>query len=124
MVVVPNALIFSASGGTAETQTVTVNIPNTWQIVGRPSWITASPESGSSSGMTVSVTAIPYSGTVQRQGSLVFADMTTNQVSIVTCIQNAGEGEILAVSPSMLRYGESGGTATLTIIANTDWTIA
>lgn len=122
--VTPNALIFSASGGTAETQTVTVNIPNTWQIVGRPSWITASPESGGGSGMTVSVTAIPYSGTVQRQGSLVFADMTTNQVSIVTCIQNAGEGEILAVSPSMLRYGESGGTATLTIIANTDWTIA
>ncbi len=121
--VTPNALIFSASGGTAETQTVTVNIPNTWQIVGIPSWITATPNSGTTRGVTVSVTAIPYSGTVQRQGSLVFADMTTNQVSIVTCIQNPAEGEMLAVSPSSLRYNYEGGEATLTIIANTDWTI-
>lgn len=121
--VTPNALIFSASGGTAETQTVTVNIPNTWQIVGIPSWITATPNSGTTRGVTVSVTAIPYSGTVQRQGSLVFADMTTNQVSIVTCIQNAADGELLAVSPSSLRYNYRGGTAQLTIISNTDWTI-
>ena len=121
--VVPNALIFSASGGTAETQTVTVNIPNNWQIVGYPSWVTATPSSGTTRGVTVSVTAIPYSGDVQRQGSLVFADMTTNQVSIVTCIQNPGEGEILAVSPSRLVFNQNGGTAQLTIIANTDWTI-
>lgn len=121
--VVPNALIFSASGGTAETQTVTVNIPNNWQIVGYPSWVTATPSIGTTRGVTVSVTAIPYSGDVQRQGSLVFADMTTNQVSIVTCIQNPGEGEILAVSPSSLRYDYRGGEARLTIISNTDWTI-
>ena len=120
--VVPNALIFSASGGTAETQTVTVNIPNNWQIVGYPSWVTYSPSAGTGT-TTVSVTAIPYSGTEQRQGSLVFADMTTNQVSIVTCIQNPGEGEILAVSPSRLVFNQNGGTAQLTIIANTDWTI-
>jgi hypothetical protein len=115
----PEVLIYDATGGT---QTVTVSIPNAWQIVGRPNWITTDVTGGTGSA-TVNVTAIPYSQTVQRQGSLVFADMTTNKVSIVMCIQNEAAGEILAVSPSRLVFNESGGTATLTIIANTDWTI-
>lgn len=115
----PNVLIFDATGGT---QQVTVSIPNNWQVVGRPNWVTTNPSSGSGV-TTVDVYAIPYSSTVQRQGSLVVADMTTNQASVVTCIQNAGEGEILAVSPSRMVFGSEGGTAQLTIIANTDWTI-
>lgn len=115
----PAYLVFDATGGTA---TTTVNISEGWQIVGYPSWVTYSPSAGTGT-TTVTVTAIPYSGTEQRQGSLVVANMTTNQAYVVTCIQNPGEGEILAVSPSEIRFRASGGQATLTIIANTDWTI-
>lgn len=115
----PTYLVFDATGGTA---TTTVNISEGWQIVGYPSWVTYSPSAGTGT-TTVTVTAIPYSGTEQRQGSLVVANMTTNQAYVVTCIQNPGSGEILAVSPSEIRFRASGGQATLTIIANTDWTI-
>ena len=115
----PSYLVFDATGGTAST---TVNIQVGWQVVGYPNWVTYSPSAGTGT-TTITVTAIPYSGSEQRQGSLVIANMTTNQAYVVTCIQNAGEGEILAVSPSELRFSGAGGEATITIIANTDWTI-
>jgi len=121
--VTPAYLLFSASGGTAETQDITVQMSDDWKIVGYPAWVTFSPASGTSGTTTVSVTAIPYSGDVQRQGSLVVVNLATGEPYIVTCIQNPGEGEILAVSPSSLRYNYRGGEARLTIIANTDWTI-
>ena len=115
----PSYLVFDATGGTA---TTTVNIAVGWQVVGYPNWVTYSPSAGTGT-TTITVTAIPYSGSEQRQGSLVIANMTTNQAYVVTCIQNAGDGELLAVSPSELRFSGAGGQATLTIIANTDWTI-
>ena len=116
----PSVLVYEASGGP---QNVLVNIPNTWQVVGRPNWVVTTPSSGYTSGMTVEVYAQPYSGNAQRTGSLVFADMTTNKVSVVNCIQNPGDGEVLAVSPRSIVFESSGGTATLTIISNTDWVI-
>ena len=115
----PSYLVFDATGGTAST---TVNIQVGWQVVGYPNWVTYSPSAGTGT-TTITVTAIQYSGSEQRQGSLVIANMTTNQAYVVTCIQNAGDGEILAVSPSELRFSGAGGEATITIIANTDWTI-
>ena len=115
----PNVLVYDATGGTKQ---VTVSIPNAWQVVGRPNWITVSPTSGAGLG-TIDVYAVPFSGQQERQGSLVIADMTTNQASIVTCIQDGGDGELLAVSPRSIVFESSGGTATLTIISNTDWVI-
>lgn len=118
----PGFISFTATGGTADTQTVTVNVDDPWQIVAYPNWVTFSPSSGTGS-TTVDVVAIPYSGNVDRTGTMVFYDTVTRGTAIVAVSQAAGQGEILAVSPSELRYTHTGGTATLTIIANTDWTI-
>lgn len=120
--VTPAILLYDATGGT---QSISVNIEDSWRIVGYPSWIAFSPSAGTGT-TSVSVTAIPYSGAEQRSGSLVIVNMDTSAPYIVTCIQQPASGgeEILAVSPSSLRFTSSGGTATLTIIANTDWTIA
>lgn len=120
--VVPGYISFTATGGTADTQTITVNNNNAWQIVAYPNWVTFNPSSGTGS-TTVDVVAIPYSGNVDRTGTMVFYDTVTRGTAIVAVSQAAGQGEILAVSPSELRYTHTGGTATLTIIANTDWTI-
>ena len=115
----PNLLMFDATGGT---KTLNINIPNDWMVASKPDWITtASSGSGIS---TITVTAPPYSGSYNRQASMVVADMNTNVGYLVTCIQYAAEGELLAVSPSQLRFAPTGGTATMTIISNTDWTIA
>lgn len=121
--VTPAFLSFTASGGTAETQTVTVGDVDTWQIVAYPNWVTYNPVSGSGS-TTVSITAIPYSGTETRTGTIVFYDTVSRTTSLVVVSQSGAQGEILAVSPSSLRFANTGGTAQITIIANTDWTIA
>lgn len=120
--VVPGYISFTATGGTADTQTITVNNNNAWQIVAYPNWVTFNPSSGTGS-TTVDVVAIPYSGNVDRTGTMVFYDTVTRGTAIVAVSQAAAQGEILAVSPSSLRFTDTGGTATLTIIANTDWTI-
>ena len=120
--VTPAYISFSASGGTAETQTVQVNINDNWQIVAYPTWVSFSPSSGTGS-TTVSVTAVPYSGSETRTGTMVFYDTVTTTTSLVIVNQTGASGELLAVSPSSLRYSNRGGEARLTIIANTDWTI-
>lgn len=119
-VVYPNALYFDYTGGT---QTVSVSLPENWQVVGQPSWITYTPSAGTESG-AINVTADAYSGGGQRQGSLVIADMSTNIAYVVTCVQGSGDGEILEVSPLSLTFPIGGGTLLLSIISNTEWTIS
>lgn len=116
----PNALIYSASGGTSA---ITIDIQSNWSIVARPGWCTLSSVSGSTPG-SVNVTASPYSGDQERQGTIVVYDSVNNKTYLVTVIQNAAQNEMLAVSPSQLTFPASGGTLLLTIISNTDWTIA
>lgn len=118
----PGYVDFTASGGTAETQTVTVNTTDPWQVVARPGWVTITPSSGTGV-TTVSIVANPYSGAEARTGTIVFYDTTTMGTALVITNQEAPQGEMLAVSPSALRFDASGGTKTLTIISNTDWTI-
>ena len=118
--VTPSVLYFESTGGA---QTVSVNIDNNWAVVGYPSWTILSTQSGSTIG-TIDVTVEPYSGTAQRNGSIVIYDSTGFATYVIAVLQNMSEDEILAVSPSSLRFGPSGGTATLTIISNRGWTIA
>lgn len=117
--VTPAFLNFDATGGTEQ---VTVNVTESWQIVAQPNWVSFSPASGTGVA-NVSITAIPYSGGATRSGTMVFYDTVTKTTSLVVVTQEAAAGEILAVSPSTLHFAASGGTATLTIISNTDWTI-
>lgn len=118
----PSILMFDATSGTSA---VTVSISDNWQAVSYPSWVVVSPSSGTSGTTSVDITAIPYSQSDTRTGSVIFVNLTNSEPFIVTCIQTGvapGE-EILGVSPSSLRFTSSGGTTQLTIIANTDWTI-
>lgn len=117
--VTPGALMYDSSGGT---QVLTVSIDNAWQVVGYPAWVSVSALSGSTSG-TIDVTAIPNSGG-ERTGTLAVYDTVTHQAYQVYVTQSASSGEVLAVSPSRLTFPASGGTILLTIISNTDWTIA
>jgi hypothetical protein len=116
----PDVLVFNASGGTSA---VTVDIHNTWMVVANSPWVSVSPDSGSTADV-VDVTAQPYSGTEQRQGIVVFFDSATTKTYQVTVLQLPVSGEILAVNPSRLTFPASGGTILLTVISNTDWTIA
>ena len=118
-VVFPSALYFEYTGGT---QTVTITLPHNWQVVGQPSWITYTPSAGTGSGV-INVTAAPYSGNAQRQGSLVIADMSTNVAYVVTCVQGNSDGEVLEVSPLSLTFPIGGGSLLLSIVSNTEWTI-
>lgn len=119
--VYPDLLVFAATGGTSA---ITVDIQNGWAIVAKPLWVNTSSSSGSTAG-TVTAGPIPYSGSEDRQGTIVFCDTVTSKNYQVTVIQTGvGEGEILAVSPGTLTFPASGGTLLLSIISNTNWTIA
>lgn len=118
--VTPEVMIFTASGGTSA---LTVNIGGNWSVVARPGWVTMSTTAGTTSG-TTNVTVQPYSGTEERQGTIVVYDTTNSKTYQITVIQQPADTEILAVSPSRLTFPASGGTILLTIISNTDWTIA
>lgn len=116
----PEILVFDATGGTSA---VTVSIPNVWRIVAYSPWLSFSASSGASP-TTINITASPQSSQEERQGVVVFYDTVSTKSYLVTVIQGGAQGEILAVSPSRLRFPASGGTILLTIISNTDWTIA
>lgn len=118
-IVTPNFSVFEATGGS---QTITVKIPHQFRVVGYPSWVTYTPSSGAGV-TTVTVTANPYSGDNQRQGSLVIADMTSNQAYVVTCIQDPADGEMIVAIPNPLVFPHAGDEKTLRITSNVDWTI-
>lgn len=117
----PSYLDYPSTGGTGSTY-VEVNTEDPWQIVAYPNWVSFSQSTGTGYTQVV-ITAIPYSGSETRTGTIVFYDSVTKGTALVTVNQNASSGELLAVSPTEIRYTPNGGVATLRIITNTDWTI-
>lgn len=120
-VVSPTSMLFYATGGS---QTITIKL-NSWSVVSTPQWATVSQSSGSTTGTTV-VTVPPYSGTEQRVHPVIILDTDPqgdHTAYVVLLTQLPPEGEMLAASPSSFRFSPEGGTGTITIISNTDWTI-
>lgn len=119
-VVSPTILVFNATG---ETKQLTVSIPNSWEVIGSPAWISCAPVSGTTSS-TVNVTAEPNPiNGGQRQGLVVINDTVSGQAYVVTCLQDPAESEMIVVLPNSVVFTKTGGTATFTIYSNVDWTI-
>ena len=115
----PNFSVFDATGGT---KTINVNIPHEFRVVGYPSWVSYTPSAGTGN-TVISITANPYSGEDQRQGSFVVADMYTNKAYVITLIQDSTDEELLVAIPVPLVFTKAGGVRTLKITSNIDWTI-
>ena len=116
----PTALTFAASGESL-TLSVTNPVGYEWEVVGRPNWITASPTSGSATASTITLTANGNNGDNERSGNFVIYCASRQQTITINCKQPAIP--YLRLVPSSLNISSTGGTATVNVESNIDWSL-
>lgn len=120
MSVSPTELTF-ASSGESLTLSVTNPLSNEWEVVGAPSWITYSPTSGSSTADTITLTASPNNGDNERSGDFVIFNKTSQQTIVIPVSQLPVP--YLRLVPSSIIISSQGGTATVNVESNIDWSL-
>lgn len=106
--IVPNTLYFDIEGGL---QTMLINMEN-WTITEIPDWITLSQTEG------VNATIITITAT-RNEGDKRIGVFKVNDKSAYIY----QSGEYLKVLPTDIIFNPEGGSQTLSIISNTEWTI-
>lgn len=107
------------------TSTIWLTGTTSWTATTNDSWFTFSPTSGTC-GTTTGGFGLDIiwqeNGFTERTGYIYIHSINTgNLLAIITIIQAAKEEYITAV-PSSIVFGNTGGTATITISSNTSWT--
>jgi len=114
----PTSLSFGSTGGTTSLN-VTASVA--WTLSGLPSWLSATPSTGSgNAALTFTCQANP--SILARNATLTFtgSDGSTQTVSVV----QSGAAPALSVSPQSLTASETGGTLSFSITSNTSWTVS
>ena len=118
----PTTINASATGGTYTATITYTNRGNDYvvPVCSNPNITVSSVVfTGDTATLTITVPQRTASGTETSTIRLVASDMETT----LTIIQSGGEAT-LNVSPGVLYFNETGGTATFTITSNDDWTIS
>lgn len=115
----PQTIGITADGGDDD---IFVLIDGDWSVVGKPAWVSIDEMSGYTMD-DITISCEPYSGSQQRTGSVVIQDDTSLNTYVVTITQEPPVGEILVAQPESIDFDSTGGTGTIRIISNTDWTI-
>lgn len=115
--VTPQIIHFDKDGGD---RFVTINIPNSWEITESLEWVNANITSGYSNDI-IKFTAQQNKG-FYRDGTITILDNETNETHIIS-VSQAEFIEDLSVEPTSIVFDSEGGTATITIKSNSDWTI-
>lgn len=112
----PASLTFEGSGGTA---TLNVWCPTSWSAPGS-GWIDMSPGGGNSGTTQITVEAAPNTGSTARSTGLTF---TWDGAEEVTSYSISQSGHTGYVSPSILNFPATGGTATISVdaLAGVNW---
>ena len=116
----PSALTFASSG---ESLNLSITNPssNEWEVVGAPSWISYSPASGNASSSTIVLTASQNNGDNERSGSFVIWNRTRNETIVIPVSQLPVP--YLRLVPSSVIISSQGGTATVNVESNIDWSL-
>lgn len=116
----PSALTFASSG---ESLTLSITNPssNEWEVVGAPSWISYSPTSGNASSSTIVLTASQNNGDNERSGDFVIWDKTRDKTTVIPVSQLPVP--YLRLVPSSMIISSTGGTATVNVESNIDWSL-
>ena len=116
----PSALTFASSG---ESLNLSITNPssNEWEVVGAPSWISYSPASGNASSSTIVLTASQNNGDNERSGSFVIWNRTRNETIVIPVSQLPVP--YLRLVPSAITLNSQGGTATVNVESNIDWSL-
>ena len=116
----PSALTFASSG---ESLNLSITNPssNEWEVVESPSWISYTPVSGSASSSTIVLTASQNNGDNERIGDFVILDKTRQQRIVISVSQLPVP--YLRLVPSSVIISSQGGTATVNVESNIDWSL-
>lgn len=116
----PSALTFASSG---ESLNLSITNPssNEWEVVESPSWISYTPASGNASSSTIVLTASQNNGDNERSGDFVILHKTRQQ-RIVISVSQLPVPYLRLVPSSMIIYSQ-GGTATVNVESNIDWSL-
>ena len=107
------------SGGT---YTVTVSSNTTWYIE-KDDWITVSPLSGGEGETTVTMTVGEYKNESGRNGYVYFMTDDGKHTYTIGVNQEAYIPIVVSVSPTSLLFPSSGGSETLNVTANGEWSV-
>lgn len=111
----PDNIVAASGGGSYSLEIINLDNHN-WKVVGKPSWVTATPTSGDS-GATLTVVVDGNSGQ-QRNGSIVIWDSTDNKTYVIPVVQEANEyapSTSFDVNPRGIDFTYQGGYGYITI---------
>ena len=116
----PSALTFASSG---ESLTLSITNPssNEWEVIGAPSWISYTPASGNASSSAIVLTASQNNGDNERSGSFVIWNRTKDETIVIPVSQLPVP--YLRLVPSSMIISSQGGTATVNVESNIDWSL-
>lgn len=104
-------------GAAASSESVVITTTDTWAATASDAWITLSAASGSS-GQTVTISIAENTTASQRTGKVTFSN-AGGKSAIVNVTQ---EGKTLSVNPTSLNFQAEGGTSTIDITTNGNYT--
>ena len=94
-----------------------------WTATTSDTWISVSPTYGEEGTNTISIDCEPNPNLESRTGYVYINDADTGTNLITYTITQGGLVETLTITPSSITFNSDGGTATITIKSNTNWTI-
>jgi hypothetical protein len=94
-----------------------------WYASSDDSWISFSPTGDTYGNKRMYVSAEANDGN-QRNGTIYIKDSGTGDTLATVHVTQLSKYDTLSVFPSVITFGETGGTATFTITTNTNWTIS
>ena len=112
-----NSISLNAGGGN---DSFTIKSNTSWTVSSDQAWCTVSPTSGSNDG-TVSIKAEENKNTTARSAIITvrYGDKSTT-----ISVSQAAADVLLTVSPTSLSFTEAGGSESISITSNTDWTVS
>lgn len=115
--VTPSSLTFQDTGGV---QSISIESNMTWNLKESLAFLSLNATSGSNN-KTIEVSCQPNNTTLKRTGSITLSG-TGVPTKTINITQNAAAPQ-LSVSPKKMFFDQSGGNQSLSISANTSWTI-
>lgn len=115
--VTPSSLTFQDTGGV---QSISIESNMSWNLTESLAFLSLNATSGSNN-KTIEVSCQPNNTTLKRTGSITLSG-TGVPTKTINITQNAAAPQ-LSVSPKEMFFDQSGGNQSLSISANTSWTI-
>lgn len=120
LIVSPSELIFKNIGDTKTLQILNIH-GYEWEVTDAPSWISYMPASGNASSSTITLIANGNNGDNERSGNFVIYCASKQQTITINCKQPAIP--YLRLVPSAITFNSQGGTATVNVESNIDWSL-